>query len=81
MCTNAAEKGDNTFSLMSLAVVSSDFQNSLNPQNARGFNIGSVIVDSEHNVVFYGLNKVFLMNIYTAHEEVEAIEWILSKKF
>lgn len=62
---------DEIFSLLAYSIVYADWQDESTPRDKRrGYNIGSVLVDSESNPVFWGLNSVGITNNATQHSEV-----------
>ncbi|PRY20621.1 cytidine/deoxycytidylate deaminase-like protein [Spirosoma oryzae] len=62
---------DEIFSLLAYSIVYADWQDESTPRDERrGYNIGSVLVDSENNPVFWGLNSVGVTNNATQHSEV-----------
>lgn len=66
------------YSLMSLAIVFSDWQTSLN-NNSRGFNIGCILVNKNNQVVFHGLNSITSRRNATQHGEVRAMTGYLEQ--
>jgi tRNA(Arg) A34 adenosine deaminase TadA len=70
--TAQAER-DEIFTLLAYAVVLKDWQSSGSPAGAaaRGYNIGSVLVDpAQRHAVYWGLNSVYLTENRTQHGEV-----------
>ena len=65
---------DEIFSLLAYSIVYADWQEDSIPRNERrGYNIGSVLVDSQNKPVFYALNSVGITNNSTQHSEVRLI--------
>jgi tRNA(Arg) A34 adenosine deaminase TadA len=65
---------DEIFSLLAYSIVYADWQEDSIPRNdRRGYNIGSVLVNSENKPVYYALNCVGETNNSTQHSEVRLI--------
>lgn len=61
---------DNIYTLLAYAVVYKNWQAADQDFNARGYNIGSVLVDEQKNVVCWGVNSNLITRNYTQHGEV-----------
>ncbi len=66
--TSAEIEKDNIFSLLAYAVVLKGWQQ--NKSEGRGYNIGSVLVDENYNIVCWARNAVNITNNNTQHGEV-----------
>ncbi|MBI5177992.1 MAG: nucleoside deaminase [Nitrospinae bacterium] len=66
---SAAEERDQIFMLVALAVVNKDWQTT-NGAGSRGYNIGSVLVDANNNVLWWARNCVNCNSNGTQHGEV-----------
>lgn len=73
------EELDHIFSLMSYAVVFSDFQTKKDLYNSRGFNIGSVITNNKNEVVSHAVNSINKLKDESQHGEVRIITNYLRK--
>src|SRR5258708_13757902 len=71
---SAQAEGEEIFTLLAYSVVLKDWQSSGPASSgtaARGYNIGSVLVDpSQRHAVYWGLNSVYLTGNRTQHGEV-----------
>jgi len=67
--TPAQIERDEIFTLLAYAVVRKDWQTKRGP-SSRGYNIGSVLVDSEDNIVCWARNSVGVTGNKTQHGEV-----------
>jgi len=65
---------DSFYTLMAYAVVYKDWQQSATKQLSRGYNIGSVLVDSNNQVVNWGRNSVNVSMNESKHGEVMLIQ-------
>lgn len=66
---NNSTERDNIFMMLAYAVVLKDWQNGSMDKN-RGYNIGSVLVDKNNTVVYWGRNCVNEYHSMTQHGEV-----------
>ncbi len=65
---------DEIYSLFAYSLVFKDWQPDSIPRNKRrGYNIGTILVDPDNNVVHWGVNCVNITNNSTQHGEVRAI--------
>jgi hypothetical protein len=76
---SVAEEKDNIYTLLAYAVVLKDWQNGDMVHN-RGYNIGSVLVDQNSNVVSWARNSVNLTKNMTQHGEVRLMSCYLGSK-
>ena len=65
---------DYFYSLMAYAIVYKDWQNNAVKESSRGYNIGSVLVDSMNYVVHWAINSVNTTMNSTQHGEVRLIQ-------
>ena len=65
---------DYFYSLMAYAVVYKDWQNNAKKESSRGYNIGSVLVDSMKYVVHWAINSVNITMNETQHGEVRLMQ-------
>lgn len=71
---------DEIFSLLAYSIVYLDWQKGDIPrEERRGYNIGTVLVDSENHPVFHGLNCINSTDNVTQHGEVRSIMGYLDK--
>ncbi|HEY6320296.1 MAG TPA: deaminase, partial [Thermoanaerobaculia bacterium] len=70
---------DQIFSLLAYAVVQLDWQ-AQGAAEPRGYNIGSVLVDKNACVVYWGLNSVGLAKNKTQHGEVRLMTCYMDRK-
>ncbi len=75
-----SEERDEIFMLLSYALVHQDWQSGSIPRfERRGYNIGSVLVDPDNNVVKAALNSVTSHNNSTQHGEVRLMQHFLKE--
>ncbi|MBM9520047.1 nucleoside deaminase [Desulforhopalus vacuolatus] len=74
---DAAAERDNIFMLLAYAVVYKNWQNS-DMANNRGYNIGSVLVDENNEVVYWARNSVNVTKNMTQHGEVRLMDCYLA---
>ena len=67
------------YSLMAYAVVHKDWQDNINQESSRGYNIGSVLVDNDKYVVNWARNSVNITMNETQHGEVRLIQSYLDR--
>lgn len=65
---------DSFYSLMAYAVVNKEWQDNIKQDSSRGYNIGSVLVDSDKYVVNWARNSVNSTMNETQHGEVRLIQ-------
>ena len=65
---------DYFYSLMAYAVVYKEWQNNAYGESSRGYNIGSVLVNSDKHVVNWARNSVNITKNGTQHGEVRLIQ-------
>ena len=76
---NARQERDYLFMMMAYAVVYKDWQYIKDVETARGYNIGSVIVNESSHVISWGRNEKFARKNGTQHGEVRAIQHYLEQ--
>ena len=74
--TNLSTERDEIFMLLAYAVVYKNWQNA-DRDNNRGYNIGSILVNGQNDVVYWARNSVNITRNMTQHGEVRLIDGYL----